>query len=840
VIPGQPSFEGTCNSLDRQHPRSCDPDQSNQRSLLTPVLLGMVYSGIVKTTFNIIIVELESCFRRVGLSGGPALSLMVLIGAMLCQAQVQTERSSIHGRVLDGDRAAVSGARINARGSHAIFSVITDANGDFSLPLVPGEYALTVNAKGFTEAARTVKVKPATSASLEILLEVAGSTATVTIMGADTLGYRAQEVSSATKTSTLLRDLPQSITVITKEQIGDQSMESIADVVNYVPGITSHQGENNRDQLVIRGNSTSADFFLNGVRDDVQYYRDLYNVDRVEALKGPNAMIFGRGGGGGVINRVTKEAGFARVREMTLQVGSFHNNRFTVDFDQPLGHKLAFRANGLYENSGSFRKFIYLERYGINPTITIIPNSETKIALGYEHFHDQRTADRGIPSFQGKPADTPISTFFGDPEQSYVKAKVDLISSIVEHQSGRLNIRNRTMFGIYDRGYQNFVPGAVTTDKAGVALSAYNNATKRRNIFNQTDLTYLWSTGRIKHTFLAGTEVGRQLTDNFRNTGFFNNTATSITVPYESPAINPPMTFRQSATDANNHLKTNLAAAYAQDQIVFSRYVQVVAGLRFDYFDLWFHNNRNSDNLRRVDRVVSPRVGIVVKPLVPLSIYANYGVSYLPSSGDQFSSLTAITQQIKPEMFRNYELGAKWDVRRNLSLTTAVYRQDRTNTRATDPNDPTRILQTGSQRTNGYELGINGNVTRAWSIAGGYAYQNAFITGDTTAARAGARVAQVPHQTFSLWNKYQIMRRLGFGLGVIDRSDMFAAIDDKVILPGYIKMDAAVYVLLTEKLRLQAHFENLLNAKFYLNADSNNNISPGSPRGVRVGLIARF
>src|SRR5258708_9957302 len=196
------------------------------------------------------------------------------------------------------------------------------------------------------------------------------------------------------------------------------------------------------------------------------------------------------------------------------------------------------------------------------------------------------------------------------------------------------------MVGIYDRGYQNFVPGAVTTDKAGVALFGYNKATKRRNIFNQTDLTYLWSTGRIKHTFLAGTEVGRQLTANFRNTGFFNNTATSITVPYDSTVINTPMTFRQSATDANNHLTTNLAAAYAQDQIEFSRQVQIVAGLLFDYFALQFHHNRSRDNLRRLDSLMFPPVVIVAKPFMPLSVYANFGVSYLPGSGDQFSSLT--------------------------------------------------------------------------------------------------------------------------------------------------------------------------------------------------------
>jgi catecholate siderophore receptor len=199
-----------------------------------------------------------------------------------------------------------------------------------------------------------------------------------------------------------------------------------------------------------------------------------------------------------------------------------------------------------------------------------------------------------------------------------------------------------------------------------------------------------------------------------------------------------------------------------------------------------------------------------------------------------------ITQQLKPEKFRNYEVGAKWDLRRNLILTTAFYRQDRTNTRATDPNDPTRIIQTGSQRTNGFEVGVNGNITSAWSIAGGYAYQDAFINSATGSAPAGARVAQVPRHTFSLWNKYQIIPKLGIGLGIIHRSDMFAAIDDKVTLPGYTKVDASVFVPLSEKLRLQAHFENLLNTKFFLNADGNNNISPGSPRCVRVGLIARF
>src|SRR4030095_5044372 len=282
---------------------------------------------------------------------------------------------------------------------------------------------------------------------------------TVTVTATD---YQTPSISSATKTPSVLRDVPQSITVVTREQIKDQMMSSMGDVVRYVPGITAHQGENNRDQVVIRGISSSADFFLNGVRDDVQFYRDLYNVDRVEVLRGPNAMIFGGGGGGGVINRVTKEAGPASLREITLQGGSFGDKRIAVDFDQPLARDVSFRINGLYENFGSFRDFVGLERYGINPTVTISPRKQTSITLAYENFRDTRTADRGIPSFLGLPIDIDISTFFGNPELSHVRALVNLGTATIEQQVGNVNIRNRTMFGAYDKFYQNFVPGAVT------------------------------------------------------------------------------------------------------------------------------------------------------------------------------------------------------------------------------------------------------------------------------------------------------------------------------------------------------------------------------------------
>jgi len=763
------------------------------------------------------------------------LSAILFIPAL---AQIPDDKTILKGKVLDPNRAAIQGADVwISKAGVPSSTAVTDRNGEFSVALAPGEYQVRIAAEGFTESSETVNLQNSTK-PLEVMLAVGPSNAVVTIT--DMAAYGVSSINSATKTLTPLRDIPQSISVVTKEQIRDQSMSSLSEVVSYVPGVTSHQGENNRDQIVIRGNNTSADFFLNGVRDDVQYFRDFYNVERVEALKGPNSMLFGRGGGGGVINRVTKEAGFTSLREVTLQGGSFGNKRFMMDFDQPLGNKVAFRLNGLYENSGSFRNGVDLERYGVNPTATLTVGPKTAVKLSYEYFHDGRVADRGISSFQGRPVDVPIETFFGNADNAFAKVDVNLASAVVEHQVGRVNIRNRTLFGDYDRFYQNYVPGAVTADKQLVSISSYNNATKRQNLFNQTDVTFTASTGSMRHTVLAGAEVGRQLTDNFRRSGFFNNTATAVLVPLSDPTVTTPVTFRPNATDANNHIKTNLGATYVQDQIEINRYLQVVTGLRFDYFDLQFHNNRNNQDLRRIDRLVSPRAGVIVKPIDTMSVYVNYGVAYLPSSGDQFSQLTTLTQQVKPEKFTNYELGAKWDIRRNLAFTTALYRQDRTNTRATDPNDPARILQTGSQRTNGYELGLNGFVTSKWSVTGGYAYQDAFITSATVSAAKGAQVALVPHHTFSLWNNYKVLPRLGLGLGIIHRSDMFAAIDNAVVLPGYTRADAAVFFSITEKWRVQANLQNLFDNTYYLNADGNNNISPGAPRGARVALIARF
>ena len=649
--------------------------------------------------------------------------------------------------------------------------------------------------------------------------------------------YAVTRTRSATKTDTPLRDVPQSVSVVTARLIQDQSMQNLADVARYVPGAGMAQGEGNRDTIILRGNSSTADFFVDGVRDDVEYFRDIYNVNRVEVLKGPNAMIFGRGGAGGVVNRVTRQAGWDRVGEVSLQGGSWNNARVSADLGGPVNDRVAARVTGMYEDSESYRDGVKLERHGINPTAAVQLSDNTQLRLGYEYYDYDRTADRGIPSLSGRPYEVDESTFFGDPDKSPTEATVNIATVVLDHEfSDTVSLRNRTLYGDYNKFYQNVFPGAIDATATTVAISAYNNEQLRENIFNQTDLLFSLDSGPLKHRLLAGAEFGRQVTDNFRNTGYFNDTTTTVQAPLSDPTISVPVTFRQSETDADNHGEATVAALYIQDQVEFSQHFQAVLGVRYDRFEMDFRNNRTGDKFESSDDLFSPRVGLIYKPTDPLSIYASYSKTYAPRSGAQMTSLNLTNESLDPEEFENVELGMKWDARENLSLTAAVFQLDRTNVVIPDPNDPTLSILVDGQRTEGVELGVSGQINEAWSIQGGYAYQD----GELTDQLGGNRLAQLPKHVASLWNKYDFGNSFSAGLGIIHQTEMFAAADNLVTLPGFTRVDAALFYTLSERLRMQVNVENVLDEQYYANAHSNNNITPGSPVAVRASLTANF
>lgn len=751
----------------------------------------------------------------------------------------------VRGRVVDTSGGAIPAAQVIlvAGDFGSSMTVVTDAQGGFEFFVVPGRYTIRINANGFVDASRRLIVNDRAAMTADFTLEVAGIHQSVTVEAP--IGYAVPAIGSATKTPTPLRDIPQAISVVSSALIADSRMSSMADVARYMPGVGFAQGEGNRDTPIMRGNSSTSDFFVNGVRDDVQYFRDVYNVERVEALKGPNAMIFGRGGVGGVINRVTRQADWGQPREVSLQLGSWDNKRFTVDLGRGVNSNFALRATALYENSDSYREGVAVERYGINPTMALRLGSNTMLRASYEYFHDQRTADRGISSFNGRPVDVDARLFFGDPSRSPTGAAVNLVSLLIEHRIGsRITLRNRFSYGDYDKFYQNVFPGAVNGAAGTVAISAYNNATTRQNLFNQTDVTISARTGRFGHTLLFGTEFGRQQTGNYRQTGFFSTLGSNVTTvhaPLMVPTISMPVEFRQTATDADNYGVTTIASVYAQDQIALSRHVEAILGLRVDGFNAGVTDNRTATDFISDDALVSPRVGLIYKLIPPLSLYGSYSLTYLPRAGEQLSSLQLSNQALDPEEFRNYEVGLKWDVIPSFAFTAALYRLDRGNVIVPDPANPAHSALVNAQRTRGLEIGLNGNISSKWSMAGGYAYQDGEITQSISAtALAGAALAQLPTHSLSLWNKYEFSPLIAAALGVISRSDVFTSTDNLVVLPDWTRVDGAVYYNVTSGLRAQVNIENLFGRRYYLNAHSNTNITPGSPRAIRFALTTRF
>lgn len=666
---------------------------------------------------------------------------------------------------------------------------------------------------------------------------------TVTVTGArdGVVGYHASTTRSATRTDTPLINVPQAVSVVTKQQIRDQNVQSIGEAIRYVPGIVTHQGEANRDQVTIRGNSSSADFFIDGMRDDAQYIRDLYNIERVEVLKGPNALAFGRGGSGGVVNRAGKMAEFTPIRQSVLSAGSYGHTRLQADVGDRVSEDAALRLNSVFEHSDSYRQYGDMKRYGVNPTATFNVGERTTVQTGYEYFHDDRFNDRGIPSYAGLAYYASPKAFFGDPTKNTSEASVNSGFVIVTHEfSDSLSLRHQTRYIDNNKFYENVYPGSAVNAAGNFTLVGYNNKVARETFSNQTDVTKKFETSGLRHTLVSGMEITQQDTDVLRQTAFFNNATTSLTVPTASPITYTNITFRPNGTDGDSVSKVRVYGLYMQDQVEINRYLQILGGVRYDRFDIDYSDARSGANLSRDDGLVSPRAGIVVKPLENVSVYTSYSVSYLPSSGDQFASLTAQSQGLKPEKMENFEVGTKWDVRPDLSLTAAVYQLDRDNTRANAPNNAGVVVPTGQSRTEGVELGVTGQITPAWQMTGGYALQSASYTSATTSAREGARVPLVPMHMASLWNKYDVTKEWAGALGIIHQTDQFANVDNSVRLKGFTRFDAAVFYNLTEQHRLQLNVENVLNRRYIQTAHDNNNITPGSPVAFRLSLTSNF
>jgi catecholate siderophore receptor len=666
---------------------------------------------------------------------------------------------------------------------------------------------------------------------------------TIIVIG-EAEGYVATNSVTATKTDTPLRDIPQTINVVTREQLDDQAQHSIGDVLRYVPGATVGQGEGNRDQITLRGQNSTADFFLDGVRDDVQYFRSLYNIERVEVLKGPYAMIFGRGGGGGIVNRVQKTPrGEAQFVHFAGSLNSFGNADISADANLPLNGIAGLRLNAFYERLDGHRDNVEGERFAFNPYLAVDLGEDWQIGLSYEYANDERVPDRGVPSVECLGAGcirTPLKnqrkTFFGvsginnaELEAHIAKLRIDGVIS------DNLRWSSTVLYGDYDKYYTNvYANSFVRRSDNTVELDGYRDDTERQNFIAQSNLVWDVSLGGLANKILFGVEYGHQETANSRNIA---TTKPRVNAAGFAP---PAFVFPFPTSNRNTLSDVRFFSAYLQNQISLGDHVDLVGGLRYDHFKIEGRDLFAARSFARTDDKVSPRIGVIVKPSAALNLYASYSRSFLPRSGDQFISLNPTTQNLAPEKFTNYEIGAKWDPRQGLSLTAALYQLARTNTTTPDPNNPTVTILAGKTRTRGAEIGLIGKIATHWQVSGGYTWQDAHLDG-----RDSVRLAQVPRHQFALWNRYDFNRTVGAGLGVIHQSAQWAALHNPGVsnatrLPAFTRLDAALFIQAADNVELQVNVENLLDKSYFSDAHNNNNISIGAPINARLTARVKF
>ncbi len=667
------------------------------------------------------------------------------------------------------------------------------------------------------------------------------------IVNGQRTGYGTSETRSATRTDTKVLDIPQALTAVSKQQIDDRAFRSIADVLRAVPGAIPSQGEGNRDQIVLRGNGSTADFFVDGLRDDVQYYRPLYNLDRVEVLRGPNAMTFGRGGGGGIVNRVTKQPELATFGAGTVSGDSFGAWYVDGDANVRVGEGVAVRLNAVREQLANHRDVYGGHVTAVNPVVKLFGPS-TSVTLSYEYNDDDRVTDRGVPSVSGRPLTGYRDTFFGTPGVNRAQFTGNVGRATIEHRfTDALRVTERLLYGDYDKYYSNaFASGVVTGVGAArrVPVQAYVDTTARDNLISQTDIVWQTSTGPIDHVILAGAEFGRQHTASSRLNGFFDgvvgatNGNLTASAPLADPFIVPPIVFRPGSGQRNNRSTAMIYAGYVQDQLKVGP-VELLLGVRHDRFSLDVTNQLTGQQFSRTDSLWSPRAGLVVHPVKNVSLYGSYARSYLPQSGDQFTSLDITTASLKPERFDSYELGAKWEPRPGLLIATDIYQLDRSNTRAPGPVAGTTVLA-GAQRSRGFEIEAQGAITANWQLSLAYALQDAKIVQTTTAAPAGRQVGLVPRHSFSAFTRYQLTPRFGLGAGVNHLSDRFASISNTVVLPAYTRVDASLYYKMSDAVEAQINVENLFDAGYFPTSNGDNNISTGAPINARATLRFRL
>tara|TARA_B100001540_G_scaffold197417_1_gene173893 strand:+ start:5143 stop:7179 length:2037 start_codon:yes stop_codon:yes gene_type:complete len=644
---------------------------------------------------------------------------------------------------------------------------------------------------------------------------------------------------AALKTPVPVLDVPQTVTIVTDDDIRSQGLREIGDIVRYTPGVNTSQGEGHRDAVVFRGVRSTADFYLDGVRDDVQYYRSLYNVEQVEILRGPNALLFGRGGTGGIINRVTKKAVLGEMfGGYDLGTDSFGALDFAADYNVQTGDNSALRFNIHSDALENHRDHYDGTRFGMNPTVTIALSDKTTMDLSYEYADHERFIDRGIPTINNAPDESLSNIVFGDEDINVTTLEASIMRANVSHKfsetrKGNLAVQSSSFEKMYRNLYASGYDGTLVT------MDGYLDPTERDNFIVSGNIVNEVVTGSVTHTILIGAELINTENKNHR----YDTNWSTTDDDNEVFDISRPMDFSvnsagvATAVNFTNSLKSKsesditVTSLFVQDQMDLTDNVKVMIGGRLDSFDITVDDIKNGTSESRTDDRFSPRAGLIYKPQENVSLYMSYSESFLPRSGEQFKALSATSARLDPDVFESTELGIKWAMTDALSFTAAIF--DSEQTRATYDNDTGENSEIRGLRVDGIELELRGQVSDKLQLAVGYSS----LEGTTS---SGGVAREVPDHTFSLFAKYQVDENFGWALGVTQQGESHIKDNSTLILPEYTRFDFAAYWDISDDMILRLNVENLTDELYFPHSHSTHQASVGEPLNARVSLSKSF
>jgi catecholate siderophore receptor len=652
-------------------------------------------------------------------------------------------------------------------------------------------------------------------------------------------------------------DTPQSITVVNQELMTAQSATRLEDALQNVPGITLNAGEGaaRGDTVNLRGFSAFNDFFLDGVRDAAVYTRDSFDLQSLEVLKGPSAVLFGRGSTGGAINQVSKAPLDVPLDEVSSEFASNELYRATADLNAPLEPGAALRLNLMGESSQvAERDDVRNRRVGVAPALQLNLSEQDRVTLVYLHQQEDDVLDTGIPFVDGRPASVPRDAFFGLASDR-ATADDDIATARYQHEfSPELSLADTLRAAAYQFDYQfeapNFganVPTAATPlDSVQVGRDAPDSSGLETNLDEQLDLTARFDTGFIAHTLVTGIEIARQSTAIDRYVNPFNSDSTWIP---ETPLLDPdPSETRPSEPVGSRQLTVAPSGGlYALDTMRLNRYVDLTAGFRYDYFSARYNQMTYTSGaqlqLQQLNRLGSPRAALVVKPTPQQSYYFSFGTSFDPSA--EALALTTKTADLGPVKANTYELGTKsqW-LDGGLELTGALFRTEVDNAQTNDPDNPTITVLNGNERVDGLEVGANGHLTQHWELVAGYTYLDGRTLASGTATDVGKLMPNTAHNSLNLWTEYQLSSRWKLGGGGNWLSYRYADSGELAYVPGYVVWNAMASCELTPGLTLQLNGFNLFNKLYYgalyYTSPAENHAIPGAGRSAALTLRLRL